>query len=146
MKNTSVGQFIRALRLQRGITQEILAGRADVAAASLSSIELDKHQAQEATAARILDVLRAHKEMTRSEQEFAKVRMRLPEDYSWEAPNVACMLSWDHIESNKAKGYSYWINHCVREMTLQLGQEAMLDTLLVTAKAKGLIIPENPSM
>lgn len=146
MRNTSVGQFIRALRLQRGMTQEILAGRADVAAASISSIERGKHEPQEHTSARILDVLRAHKELSRSEQKFAQVKMRLPEGYSWEAPNVSRMLSWDFINTHKENGYAPWINHCVREMTLQLGQEEMLDTLLTTARAKGLIIPETPSL
>lgn len=146
MKNTTLGQFIRALRLQRGLTQEILAKNVGIATTHLSTIERDKHLPQEATSALLLDALRMEKEFTRSEREFANTKMRLPEGYSWDAPDKSRMLTWDFIETHKQSGYGYWVNHCVREMALQVGQEELLDILLKAATAKGITIPETPSM
>jgi len=146
MKNISLGEFLRALRLERGMTQETLAARADIAAASLSSVERDKHQPQEATSARLLDALRVAKELSLTYKHYATTHMRLPDDYTWEAPDSATSLTWEHIAQDNDHCHADWINHCVRELAQQMGQEGLLDALLTLARVKGLNIPKSPSL
>lgn len=146
MSRTSVPEFLKALRLQRELTQTELAIRAGMANTTVSGIELGDHSPHRSTVGRLLDVLRTQKELSRSEMVFAKKHLNLPDDYLWDVPNMVKPLTWEYIDKKSDQGLQPWITHAVRELTLQLGQEAMLDLLLTTARAKGLTIPETPSV
>lgn len=123
-----------------------LAARAGVAVATISNLERGLRYPNANTTANILDVFRTLKELTRSERIYAIKNLRLPEDYEWDVSSRAKPLGWDFIEENSASGLQPWINHCVREMTLVVGQEKMLDLLLITARSNGIAIPESPSV
>ncbi len=146
MSPASVPEFLKALRLQRELTQTELASRAGMSNTTVSGIELGDHRPHRGTTGRLLDVLRAQKELSRSEMSFAKKNLNLPDDYLWDVPNTKRPLTWEFIDDHSDQGLQPWITHCVRELTLQLGQEAMLDLILTTARAKGLSIPEVPSV
>lgn len=146
MPKQSLGLFIQALRLQRGLTQNDLSKRADTAIATISALERDKNSPQRGTAERIVDALRSLQEFSASERTFAQKHMNLPEDYHWDNGQPPQGLTWDHINKHDQKGLQPWINHCVREMTLVVGQEQMLDLLLTTARNKDITIPETPSV
>lgn len=145
MAPPTLGEFLRSLRLQRNLTQSTLAQRADVVVKTISQIENDDGQRgpHRATLARLVDVLRASKELTRSERTF--VSEFLDEEYSWDSQLAPDALTWEMVLEDGPRSYKGWIKHCVAEMTQVLGREEMLYLLLTTARTKGIDIPVTPS-